>query len=106
MQLLGEEVDTEVAVLSGGPRGRNADDLARTALEHQDVAHADVVAGDSDSVWDGGGAAGRATNFTGHLNIMVVMDVVVVVGKDLVCHFVQTVAEGVVVSVFVVISHS
>lgn len=46
MELLGEQVDTEVAVLAGGRRGRNADDLARAALQQQDVAYADVVAGD------------------------------------------------------------
>lgn len=50
VQLLGEEVDTEVAVLSGGGAGRDADDLARAALQHQEVAHADVVAGDGDGV--------------------------------------------------------
>jgi hypothetical protein len=33
MQLLGEEIDTQVSVLAGGRRGRDADDLARSALE-------------------------------------------------------------------------
>lgn len=50
VQLLGEEVNTEVAVLAGGRRGRDADDLARSALEHQEVTQTDVVAGDRDSV--------------------------------------------------------
>jgi hypothetical protein len=50
VELLGEEVDTEVAVLAGGGRGRDADDLARAALEDEDVAKADVVARDGHGV--------------------------------------------------------
>jgi hypothetical protein len=48
MKLLGEEIDTEVAVLAGVGAGADADDLARAALEDQKVANADVVAGDGD----------------------------------------------------------
>lgn len=50
VKLLGEEVNTEVAVLAGGRGGGDADDLAGTALEHQEVTQADVVAGDGDGV--------------------------------------------------------
>jgi hypothetical protein len=50
MELLGEEVNTEVAVLASLGGGGDADDLARTALKDQEVANADVVAGDSDSL--------------------------------------------------------
>lgn len=46
VELLGEEVDAQVAVLAGGGRGRDADDLGGAALEVQDVADPDVVAGD------------------------------------------------------------
>jgi hypothetical protein len=53
VELLGKEVDTEVPVLAGGGRGGDADDLAGTTLEDQDVAQADVVAGDG----DGGGSS-------------------------------------------------
>lgn len=56
MKLLGEEVDTKVAVLASGRGGRDADDLAGAALEHKEVTQADVVAGDADGV----GRAGRA----------------------------------------------
>jgi hypothetical protein len=45
MQLLGEQVNTEVTVLASGRGGRDADDLARSALEHQEVTQTDVVAG-------------------------------------------------------------
>lgn len=45
VQLLGEEVDTKVAVLASGSRCADADDLAWATLKHQDVAETDVVAG-------------------------------------------------------------
>jgi hypothetical protein len=59
VQLLGEEVDTEVAVLARLCRGGDADDLAGAALQDQQVSDADVVAWNGDGV---GGAriAGRA----------------------------------------------
>lgn len=50
MELLGEEVDTEVAVLASLGGGGDADDLARAALKDQEVTDADVVAGDGDGV--------------------------------------------------------
>jgi len=48
MKLLGEEVDTEVTVLASLGGCGNADDLARAALKDQEIANADVVAGDGD----------------------------------------------------------
>lgn len=65
MELLGEEVNTEVAVLAGGSRGADADDLAGAALEDQDVTEADVVAGDGDgvgSLLNGRGGSGAAAD--------------------------------------------
>jgi hypothetical protein len=50
MELLGEEIDTEVAVLARLRGSGDADDLARAALKDQEIANADVVAGDSNSV--------------------------------------------------------
>ena len=50
MELLGEEVNTEVAVLASLGGGGDADDLARAALKDQEIANADVVAGDGDGV--------------------------------------------------------
>ena len=64
VKLLGEEVDAEVAVLAGLGRGGDADDLARTALQDQQVADPDVVARDGDGVgnhgagWGGAGGGG------------------------------------------------
>ena len=51
VQLLGEQVDTEVAVLAGSRRRRDADHLAGAALEDQEVAEPDVMARDRDRVW-------------------------------------------------------
>lgn len=48
MKLLGEEVDTKVAVLAGLSRGGDADDLARPVLEDHQVTNADVVARDGE----------------------------------------------------------
>jgi hypothetical protein len=50
MELLGEEVHTKVAVLASLRRRGDADDLARAALENQEIANADVVARDGDVV--------------------------------------------------------
>jgi hypothetical protein len=52
MQLLGEEIDTQVSVLACGRGCGDADDLARTTLEDQEIAQADVMA------WDGDGVGG------------------------------------------------
>jgi len=50
MELLGEQVNTEVTVLASLGGGGDADDLARAALKDQEIANADVVAGDGDSL--------------------------------------------------------
>ena len=47
MELLGEEVNTKVSVLTSLGRGSDADDLARTVLKYDQVTNADVVARDS-----------------------------------------------------------
>jgi hypothetical protein len=108
MQLLGEEVDTQVSMLAGGGRSGNADDLARAALKHQDIAHADVVGGNGDGV---GGVAGfgrrstrcwlgRTTTTYGNVNFFPIMVVVVMMAStdDAFSSTVKTVSEGVVVT--------
>ena len=62
VQLLGEEVHTKVAVLTSLSRGGDADDLARTALQDQQVADPDVVAGDGDGVGNHVARGSRAEN--------------------------------------------
>jgi len=131
VKLLGEQVNTKVAVLASLSRGGNADDLARTALQDQQVADPDVVARDGDGVgnhgagWGGAGRgrvvgllAGSGGGDLGVTNDDVLFDVlrtlvfvvVVVVSavdgvENSVGDAVKSVAEGVVVAVFVVISH-
>lgn len=51
MQLLGEEIDTQVAVLTSSGRGGDADDLARAVLKDQEITETNVVAWDGDGVW-------------------------------------------------------
>lgn len=55
MQLLGEQINTEEAVLTSGIGSADLDDLAWAALEDHNVANADVVGWDRDGVWDAGG---------------------------------------------------
>jgi len=133
VKLLGEEVDAEVAVLAGLGRGGDADDLAGTALQDQQVADPDVVARDGDGVgnhgagWGGAGGGGvvglLAGSGGGDLGVtdddvlfdvlgavLVLVFVVVVVAavngvENSVGDAVKSVAERVVVAVFVVISH-
>jgi hypothetical protein len=50
MQLFGEEVNTEVTVLTSLGRRGDANDLARAALKNQEIANADVVARDGNGV--------------------------------------------------------
>ena len=57
IELLGEEIHTQVAVLAGLSRGRDANDLAWTTLQDHDIADADEVAGNGDSVLDATTAA-------------------------------------------------
>lgn len=125
MQLLGEEVNSQVAVLTSLSGGGDADDLARTTLQDQEIANADVVAGDGDGVGSGHGSAGavRGTLTWGRHGDFAVTDdnvfvtlvavfvfVVVVTSafewvEDTISGLVETVAERVVVAVLVVVSH-
>jgi hypothetical protein len=95
VELLGEQVDTEVSVLAGGSRCGDADDLRGAALQDQDVASANVMAGDGDSVGHGGGRAaalGRSTGLADHLNTLGLRV------EEAVSRAVDTLTEGVVVT--------
>lgn len=59
IELLGEEVNAQVAVLPSLRRGGDADHLARAALEDDQVTDADVVA------WDGDGIGRHAALIAG-----------------------------------------
>lgn len=69
MELLGEEVDTKVAVLASGSGGGDADDLAGAALEDEDVTEADVVAGNGHGVGLVGTLRGRGGTAAGLANL-------------------------------------
>ena len=67
LQLAGEEVDTQVAVLASLGGDRDADDLAGAALQDEDVADADEVARDRDGL--GLGATSSAATGLDHTDI-------------------------------------
>lgn len=103
MEGLGEEIDTKVSVLAGGSRGGDADHLAGTALEHEEVANADVVAGNGDSVGHQRSTLlPGSTGSTGYANLTLLLDMVVVVAglwvHNLISQLVQARAERVVVT--------
>ena len=129
VELLGEEVDAEIAMLARLGRGGDADDLAGTTLQDHQIANADVVAWDGDGVgrvgplavaWHFGFyntfGAFDAVNDNVFFAVVAVVAVVVALMmvvvvwavdgmEDTVGGALQTVTEGVIVAVFVVISH-
>ena len=116
MQLLGEEIDPEVTVLAGLSRGGDADDLARTTLEDQQIANADVVARDGDGVGANGAVdeADVLTNTFANASwaTLLINDYFLVLTmvrvewmEDAVCGFLHTVTEGVVVPFVIVVTH-
>lgn len=111
VQLTGEQVDTEVAVLAGLGGDRDADHLARTALEDQEIANADEVAGDRDGV---GRVAAARTNDANILTAAgggTLLDDDVLLGlavegvEEAIGRTLDAAAEGVVVAFVVVVTH-
>ena len=106
VELLGEEIDTKVAVLASSIGGGNADDLARAALEHQEVSETNVVAGNGDSVGEvrsgittavaGRGTGGGDIDILADVNVNL-LTVATRVGNA-VSQLVHAVTEGVVVT--------
>jgi hypothetical protein len=113
MQLTGEEVDTEVAVLARLRGHRDADDLARTALENEQVPDTDKVHGDGDAVVRGRTTAGLddANFFTHARGTALHEDLLLVVGvmgervHQAVGSTFNAAAEGVVMTFVVVVTH-
>ncbi len=119
MELLGEEIDTQIAVLARLRGSRDADDLAWTTLQDQEVTDADVVAGDSNRVRPSVAfnvADALANTFTDAAwpTIFLVDDHLLTLGamamgvegvKDTVRGFLDAVAEGVVAAFVIVVAH-
>lgn len=111
LELAGEQVNTEVTVLAGLGGDGDADHLARTPLEDQDVANADEVAGDSDSLAGSTAVAGLndADSLAGSLvrgatglnNLVTVVEGV----HDAVGSTLNAAAERVVLTLVVVVTH-
>ena len=103
MQLLGEEINTQVSMLASGRRSCDADNLAWTTLKDQEITDADVVAGNGNGVGRsgvfGGTTNGRfAITCDGNVNffpfaVMVMMVVMRWETKDSIRSTVKTMAE-------------
>jgi len=63
MQLSGEEIDTQVSVLTSSRGGGNANDLAWTTLKDDNITKTDMVAGDRDGIRSSLGFAGHSDTF-------------------------------------------
>ncbi|KAB8072158.1 hypothetical protein BDV29DRAFT_7325 [Aspergillus leporis] len=131
LQLTGEEVNAEVAVLAGLGRDGDTDNLAGAALEDQNIANADEVAGDRDGLGVVATATAAArlndtdiltdaitdTNWTAIVSnddiLTVVMMVIMIMMMIMVMERVHdavgsafhTTTEGVVFTVVVVVAH-
>ena len=119
MELLREEVHPEITVLAGLSRCSDTNDLAGTALKHQEVTNADVVARDGDSLRRASTSlditnslrhsvadAGRTT-----LALLFINDYLLALVlrcervENAVSCFLKAVAERVIVALVVVVSH-
>jgi len=54
MKLLGEQINTEITMLTSLGGGGDANHLARASLQDQEIANANVVARDGDGAWSHG----------------------------------------------------
>lgn len=119
MELLGEEINSEVAMLAGLSRSGNADDLAGAALKDQEITNADVVTRDgngigSSTTLDITYAFTDALTDAGWSTILLVNDYLLTLGtmtmgmervKDAVGCFLNAVTEGVVATLIIIITH-
>lgn len=120
MKLLGEEVDSEVAVLARLSRSGDANDLARTTLEDEQITDADVVArnrdgigsntalDEADALTDTFADAGWAAVFLAVYDDFFTVGVVMTMAEwmhDTVGGAFDAATEGVVVTFVVVVTH-
>lgn len=108
MQLLGEEIDTKIAMLTSRGRRSDANHLTGAALKGQQIPQSDVVAWDGDRVW-------RETTFNNthtlraggsHFSLDGFSMVATVNWvRDTVGNSLDTTSERVVVCVLVVVTH-
>lgn len=77
LELLREEVHAEIAMLSRLSGSGDADNLARAALENENVTNADVMAWDGDCVWwaRSGASLRVAWAHGGHFTVLLDNDV-------------------------------
>ena len=116
VQLLREEIDAEVAILARLVRDGDADDLARPALEDQEIAEADVVARDRDGVGRTaalddadalahGPARTRAVDFLVEVHLLTHGAAMMVRVQQAVDAALDALAERVIMAIVVVVPH-
>lgn len=118
MELLGKEIHSEITVLTRLSGSGDANDLTWSALEDQEIANTDVVAGDGDGVWrhptlDNANILTDTVPDTGRSTLLIHNDFLtlgVMVMRmerveDPISGFLNAVAEGVIVAFVVVVAH-
>ncbi len=119
MELLGEEIDSKVAMLTSLSRSGDTNDLARTALNDQQIANADMVAGNGNGVGPSAtlNEADALTHALTHArwttvffindNLLTLVTVMVRMEgmKDAIGGSLKSVTNGVVVTFVVVVTH-
>jgi hypothetical protein len=119
LKLASEEIDTQVSVLTGLWRGRDADDLARTALKDDEIADADELARNRDGVsWEAAARLDEAdlladtlshtawtTFFIFDDHLFTVMVVMLERVRDAVGSTLEATPKGVVFALVVVVTH-
>jgi len=102
MQLLGEQINSQVSMLTGSRRCCDADDLAWATLKNQEITKANVVGWNSDGVWglgrDAAGWSLGTSSTNGDINLLSVMVVVKRTSNDAFSGTVESMSEGVVVT--------
>ena len=120
MKLLGEKIHSEIAVLTSLRRRCDTNDLARTTLEDQEIADANMVARDGDGIGcnttlDEANALTHTFADAGWATVIFAIDddfftisaVMMWVEwmQDTVCGALKAATEGVVIAVVVVVTH-
>jgi hypothetical protein len=114
VELAGKQINTEVTMLASLWRDRDADHLAGTTLENQQIANANEVTGDLDGIWWVTSTGLDDTDFLTHTftitcrpfdRLLFALMVMVERMKNAVRGTLNAAAEGVVLTVVVVVTH-
>jgi len=114
VELAGKQINTEVTMLAGLWGDRDPNHLAGATLENQQVANANEMTGDRNGIWWVTSTGLDDTDFLTHTftitcrtfdRLLLALMVMVERMKDAVSGTLNTAAEGVVLTVVVVVAH-